>query len=302
VPAAPSIDVGPASALAPAALDLHEGIGTDRAGGCPRWPPGFALQSTLGELVPGRCKATNLCDYCARLAAVENAEVLALDALTNSAPAVWSVLTTRTATIDVGAFKYARKVVARAVRRRWPDAECATLIEFTTGLGTRAGGARRPHWNDIWKGIGDEEVDELRAVLAGAWCSRVDARPEAQYVATIGETGGLMRYLALHFQKESQQPPKGWRGHRFRTTRGYLARPMAEAREEARAALRYQRELWRALEAGLEGEAAELAAQRALYEAGELAWELVRLQPMPSDFDADGLPSAWTTAVVPMAA
>lgn len=290
-----------ALAPAPAALDLHEGIGRIGSGGCPRWPKGFALQSTLGDLVPGRCKATNLCDYCARLAAVENAEVLALDALHNSAPALWSVSTTRTATIDTGAFKDARHRVREAVKSRWPAAECATLIEFTTGLGTRSGGDRRPHWNDTWKGIPAEDADELHAVLAAAWCKRVDAEPRAQYVGPIAETGGLMRYLALHFQKESQQPPAGWRGHRFRTTRGYLAQPMAQAREQARAALRYRRELWRARAAGFEGEAAEQVAQRALYEAGELAWELVRLQELPNDFGPDGLPTTWATAVMPVA-
>src|SRR4051794_39308839 len=121
-----------AQAPAPAALDLHEGIGPSDGGGCPRWPAGLRLQSTLGALVPGRCRATNLCDYCARLAAVETAEVLALDALTNAAPLLWSVLTTRTATIDVAAFKHAREMVMRAVRARWPAAQAATLVEFTT--------------------------------------------------------------------------------------------------------------------------------------------------------------------------
>src|SRR3954467_948710 len=92
----------------PAALDLHEGIGARVGQGCPRWPAHFRLESTLGKLVPGRCRATNLCDYCARLAAVENAEVLAIDAMTNTAPALWTVLTTRTAPTPTGAFKDAR--------------------------------------------------------------------------------------------------------------------------------------------------------------------------------------------------
>jgi hypothetical protein len=248
----------------------------------------------------GRCKAVNLCDYCARLAAVETSEVLALDAMANSSPALWSVLTTRTATLDVAAFKYARKVVARAVRSCWPHAESATLVEFTTGLGRRAEGARRPHWNDMWKGVPADAEDELRAVLADAWCRHVDALPAGQYVGAIAETGGLMRYLALHFQKESQQPPAGWRGHRFRTTRGYLATSMAAAREEARASLRLKRELHRALKSGLVGQAAEDAAQRAAYEASELAWELVRIQAIPTAYDGEGLPSAWADLEVPV--
>jgi hypothetical protein len=250
--------------------------------------------------VPGRCKAVNLCDYCAKLAAVENSEVLAIDAMRNSAPALWSVLTTRTATIDTGSFRRAREAVRRDVRRRWADAESGTLIEFTTGLGTRADGARRPHWNDTWKGIPAGDADELHAVLSRAWCSRVDAEPRGQHVQPIAEVGGLMRYLALHFQKESQQPPKGWRGHRFRVTGGYLDRPMAEAREEARAALRLRRELWKAERQGIEGADALVAAERAVYEAGELGWELVRRQQLPTDFDADGQPASWVDVLMPV--
>lgn len=283
------------------ALDLHEGnVAAGPTTGCPRWPDGLRLESTLGDLVPGRCKATNLCDYCAKLAAVENAEVLAQDAMTNTAPALWSVTTTRTATIDTGSFRRARQAVERDVRRRWPDAQRATLIEFTTGLGTRSGGDRRPHWNDTWKGIPADAAEELHAVIAAAWCARVDAAPRGQHVQAISETGGLMRYLALHFQKESQQPPQGWRGHRFRTSRGYLAERLPEARERARQALRLRRELWKAEKAGMTGEAALEAAQRALYEANEMAWSLVRLTEIPSAFGDDGLPSAWSRLVVPI--
>ncbi len=283
-----------------APLDLHEGIGPrESSTGCPRWPDGLRLESTLGDLVKGRCKATNLCDYCAKLAAVENAEVLALDAMTNTAPLLWSVLTTRTATIDTASFKHAREMVRRAILRRWPTAEQATLIEFSTGLGTNAGGKRRPHWNDSLKGVPVEDAAELEDVMAEVWCRYADAGRRAQRVTAITDTGGLMRYLALHFQKESQQPPAGWHGHRFRTTRGYLAGSMAAAREEARLHLRLRRELWKAEQRGLSGEAAELVAQRALYEAGENAWTLVRLQALPTAFGSDGLPSAWTKVVLP---
>jgi hypothetical protein len=285
-----------------AALDLHEGIAAaEVTGGCPRWPEELRLRSTLGAMVLGRCKATNLCDYCARLAAVENAEVLALDAMENTAPELWSVLTTRTATIDTGAFRRAREGVRRAVRRRWPEAESATLIEFTTGMGTRSGGDRRPHWNDTWKGVPAADADELHEVIAAAWCSRVDALPKGQHVQSVTETGGLMRYLALHFQKESQQPPKGWRGHRFRTTRGYLAQSLEQARLEARQSLRLRREVWKAEQAGYRGQDALDVAQAALDVANALDWSLVRLQQLPTEFGDDGLPSAWTTVPVAVA-
>ncbi len=230
-----------------------------------------------GEAVRGRCKATNLCAYCARLGAVENAEVLALDALAGSAPEVWAVLTTRTATLETARFYRSRDQVLKALRRRWPACEVASLVEFTTGYGPRSGGDRRPHWNLLIKGVPREDVDQAREVIVGVWCSREDARPEGQHVGAIGEVGGLMRYLALHFQKESQQPPEGWRGHRFLKTRGYLGGSTAAAREAARASLRHKRELWRAIRAGLQGEAAELEAAWAVEEAAERSWRLVHL-------------------------
>jgi hypothetical protein len=290
------------SSAGSSALDLHEGIGsTQLSGGCPRWPDGLRLESTVGQLVKGRCKSTNLCDYCAKLAAVENAEVLALDAMTNEPPQLWSVLTTRTATIDTSSFKLARREVRRAVLRRWPGAQQSTLIEFTSGLGTNSGGERRPHWNDAHKGIPVEDAAELEDVMATAWCKNVDAGRRAQKVTPITDTGGLMRYLALHFQKESQQPPTGWRGHRFRTSAGYLAQPMAQAREQARQSLRLRRELWKAQQAGWTGEEADNLAHQALEDANALAWELVRLVELPTAFGRDGFPTAWEDAVFPVA-
>jgi hypothetical protein len=300
----PACGAEPTAASGP--LDLHEGIGPEGSKSCPRWPANLRLENTLGELVPGRCKATNLCAYCARLAAVENAEVLAQDAMTNTPPLLWSVLTTRTATIDTGAFKHAREMVLRRVRESWPEAQCATLIEFSTGLGTHSGGDRRPHWNDTWKGIPADSADELHHVIARAWCDRVDAKAKAQHVQPIAEVGGLMRYLALHFQKESQAPPQGWRGHRFRTSRGYLAESMPEARERAREALRYGREV-RRLERVAEEEGVRFGAQElhewatlAVERKADLGWQLVRLEQLPTAFGPDGLPASWEDVVTPV--
>jgi hypothetical protein len=116
-----------------------------------------------------------------------------------------------------------------------------------------------------------------------------------------------MRYLALHFQKESQQPPRGWRSHRFTTTRGYLAEPMEQARDRARAALRFRRELWKLrheevmttwgperLVELLEPDEIDRMAERAAYEAGELGWQLVRLVDVPNGFDEHGDPLGFT--------
>jgi hypothetical protein len=237
------------------------------------------LVSDQGEAVRGRCRATNQCAYCARLAAVENSELLALDALAGDAPTVWAVLTTRSADPVPASFYRSRELVMRAIRRRWPAAEYAALVEFTTGYGPLAGGRRRPHWNLLIKGVPAEDVDQVGDVIRRVWCEREDAEPWAQHVGAISEAGGLMRYIALHFQKEEQAPPAGWRGHRFLKSRGYLAVSTPEAREQARASLRHKRELWRAIKSGASALEAELQAHEAMERAAATSWELVHVTP-----------------------
>ncbi len=278
----------------PAALDLHEGISTPTArerpskagfeddsgpSGCSRWPETMRLLSSNGELVRGRCRSTNQCAYCARLAAVENAELLALDALDGCAPSLWAVLTTSRPTRDPAAFYLAREKVIKALRRRWPECEYAALVEFTTGYAATSGGLRRPHWNLLLKGIPAEDAPAAEALIRAVWCGRsdVEAKPEAQYVGTIKEVGGLLRYVALHFQKESQAPPAGWRGHRFLKSRGYLSTPTPAARERAREALAYKRDLWRAINAGHTAQGAQLHADQAAQVRAVTEWALVEV-------------------------
>jgi hypothetical protein len=244
-------------ASAAARLDLHEGISDPARRGCQRWPEELRLVSSLGEVVRGRCRATNLCPYCARLFAVETSEMLALDALDGEAPALWLVLTTRTPDTEPASFYRARERVVKALRRRWTGCEYAALVEMTTGYGPRSGGLRRPHWNVLLKRVPVLALGEVEALVRRVWCDRVDAEPWAQFVGAVSEVGGLMRYVALHFLKESQAPPVGWRGHRFVASRGYFAGGRTPARARARESLREKRELHRALAAGLDGEAAE---------------------------------------------
>ena len=286
-----------AGALA-TALGLHEGISTPEAseglfdpvvGGCKRWPEHLRLLSSQGELVRGRCRATNQCTYCARLAAVENTELLALDALHGEAPQVWACLGTRTASADPKRFYASRRKVQVALERRWEGTEYAALVEFTTGYGPRSGGKRRPHWNLLLKGIPAGDVDQARDVITRVWCAREDALAKYQYVGTIGEARGLMAYLALHFQKESQAPPKGWRGHRFMHSHGYLWLPTKEAREVARRGLRLKRELHRAEARGLSGWEAELEARAARKLAENTTWELHQLHATAT---GDGEPAS----------
>jgi hypothetical protein len=204
--------------------------------------------------------------------AVENSEALALDAVeSGNAPTIWMVLTTRTATGEARRFYKSRECLMRSIKRRWSGAEYAALVEFTTGYGKRSGGRRRPHWNVLLKSVPVDAVEELRQVVAEVWCAREDAEPRGQYVGAVSEVGGLMRYIALHFQKESQAPPKGWRGHRFIKSRGYFGRPMPKVREEARRSLRLKRLTHR----GLDAVTAELELE--LAEAVE--WSFVRVRP-----------------------
>jgi hypothetical protein len=265
-------------------LVLHEGIShpDPRGRGCKRWPEGSWLLSSQGEMVVGRCKSTNLCDYCAKLGAVENTELLKLDALHGVAPNIYVCLTTRATTPEPRHFYRSRELILRALRRRWPATEVAWLLEFTTGYGERSGGKRRPHWNGLLKGIPDDDLDQAREVIRGVWCGREDALPAHQMVELIRDAGGLTTYIAAHFQKSSQAPPAGWRGHRFTKSRGYLWLPTPEARELARRSLRERRELRRAIGRGLEAHDAELAVHEAMALADATTWRLMALEPSPA--------------------
>ncbi len=204
--------------------------------------------------------------------------MLALDALQGFAPTLWAVFTTRTATLDMARFYAARRQVLLALRRRWPHCQLAWVLEFTTGYGPRSGGRRRPHWNALIKGIPTEDLDLARDVALRVWCSRVDALPQGQYVGEIAHVGGLMRYLALHFLKQSQAPPEGFRGHRFSTTRGYFAASAASERDRARAALRLKRELWSLINhEDCPDELVDVVAADRIALAAATTWELVSL-------------------------
>jgi hypothetical protein len=206
--------------------------------------------------------------------------MLALDAMEN-APEVWCVLTTRTATLDMSAFYAARKQVIKALRRRWPATEYACLLEFTTGYGPSSGGKRRPHWNLLLKGMPASALAQVREIVCRVWCDHVDAAAAGQHVGEVSEAGGLMRYIALHFQKESQAPPAGFRGQRFNCSRRYFGdRTRAEMREDARDSLFEKRALWRALERGLEGEEAEDAVDAEWIQRVDTRWGLYS-EPRP---------------------
>jgi len=112
-------------------------------------------------------------------------------------------------------------------------------------------------------------------VVEETWCRIEDAAPAAQYVGPIHETGGLMRYLALHFFKEDQSPPEGWTGQRFNCSRGYFTgctRRVARAR--AREAQQLKRERWKASRGLTDAHDVELQAREQLELAHRTVWTL----------------------------
>jgi len=221
-----------------------------------------------------RCCSPNLCDYCATLAAVETSEMLMLDAM-EDAPGIYIVLTARELLTRAQCRDHLRKL-RRSLKRRWPAVRWAVLVEFQ-----RRGAL---HLNLLVKGVPSEDLDELRERAVGIWCSRVDAEPVGQFAGLVNDGPGLVRYIAQHFLKPAQAPPKGWRGHRSSQTRDYLVRPAAALREEARRSLRVKRELYlhRAHLAGqgVQVEALELEAlvMGSLERNAAKRWQLVRLQ------------------------
>ncbi len=215
------------------------------------------------RLVKGRCKATNLCDYCARIAAVETSEMLLLDAM-EYAPTLYVVLTARELLTRPVCRRHLDKLL-RSCRRRWPSIEWAVLVEFQ-----RRGAL---HLNLLVKGVAVEDADQLRELMRAGWCRRVDALPWYQWVGEVTSGAGLVRYISLHFLKPSQAPPKGWRGHRFSCTRGYLVRPASEMRQEAKRSLRLKRALHRGVPGDLLEQELELEAA--------IEWDLVDVDRTP---------------------
>lgn len=277
VPDLPAVETGAASQ--DRSLVLHEGIHDPT---CERWPARLRLKGQGPDgvrFVKGRCRATNLCGYCARLAAVETTEMLWLDAMACGSPPLWSVLTTRGPLWDGERWMRAWRQVVKAVRLRWPGAEYAALVEFTTGYGPKSGGKRRPHMNVFWRGVPVEDADVLRELIARVWCGQMPALPQFQTVDRVHDMRGLTRYVALHFQKESQAPPKGWSGHRFRSSRGYFVGGAAAARQAARESLSRGRALWKAgqLLGWQRHPALEMGADYLQRRDAEVEWELVKI-------------------------
>lgn len=258
------------------ALDLHwvicDAEARETALGCARSRPEHRLISDCGQVVRVRCKATNLCLYCRRLAVIETVEMLMLDAM-RWAPTIGVVLTAREHLERRDTYAHLRQL-RRAAKRRWPEYEHFVQVEF------QLRGAM--HLNLIVKGVPAEEVAAFRGLVVLLWCSRVEALPEGQWVRAfserLGGAQGFVKYVSkimAHGLKASQAPAIGWRGHRTSQTGGYFAEGAAAVREEARASLLSKRELWKVLQDGHTGEDAERLAQLRVEFRQSMEWTFI---------------------------
>jgi hypothetical protein len=243
------------------------------------------LLASEGYFVRGRCGSSNLCAYCLIQEVHVIRRMLSLQALDGPAPEILAVLGTGDATLDPAPFYDGRRLVMRALKKEvGPEVGYACLSEFTTGKSAYSGGLRRPHWNMLLRGIGLDDIDQVRELVVRKWCDNApNTDPAAQYVEPLRDTAALMRYLANHFSKRDQQPPQDGRWkhkQRFNCSRNYFA-PMtrAEARQRAWWSLQHEREIAKAVDRGETDPmaAAELALEQlrattwALHDAGSIA-------------------------------
>ena len=214
--------------------------------------------------------------------------MLTLDAM-EYAPSTWVVLTAREHLTRADCRDHLTQL-RRSLRKRWASIEWFVQVEFQ-----RRGAL---HLNLLVKGVPVAELRELYEHATAVWCSRVDAyaapfetmEKGGQWAEAVDDGVGVVRYISkmlAHGLKKEQAPPIGWRGHRTSQTRGYLVRPAAVMREEARASLSEKRRLHRALTmlgdgapATIVEEVVELLESRDL-ERNAGGWRMVTRTPVP---------------------
>ena len=247
-----------------------------------------------------RCGRSNSCPSCAWLAAVENVGVVAIDAREEQ-PRVGMTLTTRRADFDMARYREAVRLLFRWLRSEFgSEVAYLLLMEWTTGSG---GHGRLPHGHLLVKRLpaeldlsaGCELWREVKAHwerYTGAW--RVELRE-------LRTPGGAIAYMVGHHHKGEQAPPEGWSGKRFRPSKNYFVRPVAELRQESRAERLRAMALLRL--AQVHGDALlELAGDVVEDLVDELLAsdppELVRVQEFPTGYGEDGLPNGWRLEVL----
>jgi len=164
----------------------------------------------------------------------------------------------------------------RWLRSEVGQVEYLGLIEWTTGNGAQSGGHRRMHQHTLVKGLPDDaDLDALWRAgkrrwerLTGAW--RVELRE-------LRSAGGATAYIVGHHHKGEQAPPRGWKGRRFRASKGYFApRTSPQLREEVKARMRSVAAR-RAVEAALDNVCPDGAAG---LDEGEWERLIEQLQPV----------------------
>lgn len=279
--------------------------------GCTR--PRFWLRYRMpdGRLVPVSCGSPNLCDFCRFMGTLEYSVMVLQDAQGPRPPNFGLTLTTARPDTTDEEFGYAVKEVRALLRRELGSYDELGHIEFTTGKSRRSGGHRRIHQHGLGKLPADVPAAQVLALepAISAVMERLLGAPRVE-VAELRTAAGAAHYLTHHHSKSAQLPPKGWTGTRFRPTRGYFDRPADERRRLAKAQLlddRLRRTATANLLAvdeqvgGLDGEEWNAALTSNLDHAREVAAqgvELVRVQQVPTEFGADGLPRAWTLEVL----
>lgn len=248
------------------ALALKEGIDTPnrfedpKRGGCRRVPDWFKLVDVnSGECIDPRCKATNKCEHCRKIAAAETVEMLLLDALSGDAPTLMLTLTARSFPRGDELRRTLGKIV-KACRLRWPDFEWFVPRERQT--------RGQLHIHPLVKHVPMEDKRALYELVTRIWCARHDAiaypyeirHRGPQGVKSVTEGQGLVRYLTkelAHSLKSAQALELGFRGHRTSQTRGYFPEGAQVARAAARRSLHERRLAYRLNERG--GDPLELA-------------------------------------------
>jgi hypothetical protein len=258
-----------------------------------------------GELLPVRCGRSNSCPKCAWLAAVENVGVVAIDAREEQ-PTVGMTLTTRRADFDMARYRVAVAQLFKWLRSEFgPEVAYLLMMEWTTGSG---GHGRLPHGHLLVKRLPADldlspncqlwqDVKAHWAKYTGAWMVEV---------RQLRSAGGAIAYMVGHHHKGHQAPPEGYTGgKRFRPSKNYFARPVARLREEARAERKRAIALLAlAHERGdvLLEVAADTVEQLVDEYIADSEAQLVRVQEIPTSFDAEGFPATWQLEVTEVVA
>jgi hypothetical protein len=250
--------------------------------------------------LPVRCGRSNSCPKCAWLAAAENVAVVAIDSREEQ-PTVGMTLTTRRADFDLARYRRAVESVFRWLRREFgSDVAYLLMMEWTTGSG---GHGRLPHGHLLVKRL-PADVDlsagcDLWRQLKARWERHTGAwRVELRELRT---PGGAIAYMVGHHHKSEQAPPEGWSGKRIRPSQNYFVRSVVELRQEARADRQRAMALLEVAKRHggvLLEAAADMIDDLVEEHLAENVAQLVRVQEIPTSFDVDGLPVAWTLEVL----